>query len=148
MPKGGRRAGAGRPPGIPNIKTVADRLEMDLAFAEVFQEKKHEGRTPTFHITRLLIRRALLNDTAAIIHLSERYMGRVKYSVELEGNPVKPLEHRTYAATLDDGTNLFTPGLDPLAEQPVAAAAVAAVAEPSGNGGEPKEPARKPGRRR
>jgi hypothetical protein len=128
---GGRRVGAGRPPGVTNIRSVQDRLEIEMAFRETFKGQAHADKTPSFHITRLLLRRALAGDTAACIHLDERYHGRVKYTMELEGSQEKPLEHHIYEAVLDDG----------LPAIPLPAPAETAVAP--GNGGKPTNGARR-----
>lgn len=104
MPRGGRRVGAGRPKGIPNVRSVQDRLDIALAFEDTFRD----GKSPSFHITRILLSRALKGDTTAAIHLDERYHGRVKYTVEMEGNPDKPVEQKVFTATLASGAPALT----------------------------------------
>lgn len=138
MPRGGARRGAGRKPGIPNVVTQDHRDQVDLAFRATFNGENvpKDKQGAAFHAMRMLIRRGLQNDTAAIIHLCERTMGRLKYTVEHEGNHDKPLEHRVYEAVLDDGL----PAIPPLP-----AAAAEAVA---GNGNKAPVPAAPAARRR
>src|SRR5687767_6953530 len=75
MPKGGKREGAGR-------KKAPHTLQAEAYKAYLIQEVMKEAAP----IVAALIKRARLGDVQAIKEIHERTMGKVKESVDLNGN--------------------------------------------------------------
>jgi hypothetical protein len=120
--RGGKRRGAGRPPGVSNAKTEERRRLTAAAIEDA--EKDAEGRPAEYHIAARMWREATTCDEAAVRldalkHLDNRLQGRARESLEVSGPGGGPLEQRVFRSRLSTGEEALAP--PPVTKKPDAA---------------------------
>ena len=79
-----RRPGPGRPPGMPNKRTMAIGATLDAAHAKVTRALLDEV-IPDRQLAQLLWKLALEGDGRVATYLADRKWGRVKFELEHQG---------------------------------------------------------------
>ena len=104
-PRGGARAGAGRPKGVSNAKTEERRRETAAAIEDHFKD----GHSAEYHICQILLKAASAGDVQAAIHLDNRLQGRPRESLEVTGPGGGPIEQRIFRSRLSSGAPALAP---------------------------------------
>jgi len=113
-PRGGKREGAGRPPGVSNAQTEQRRRETAAAIEDAVQD----GRPAEYHVAVCLWREGTTCIEAAVRldalkHLDNRLQGRPREALEITGAGGGPLEGRIFRARLASGEEALAPPIAP-----------------------------------